>query len=374
MNVRLSEEQEMIRHSARTFLRKLRPPSSARKSVDDAGDCNEEHWHKMAGLGWHGLMVPEKYGGVDGSFTDLVVLFEEIGAVCLTGPFFATVVPGAMVLRESDDEKWAGKLLPDLAAGRMKITLACTGEDGSDDPATTRMTATSAKDIYTLSGSSLFVPDADLADFIVCTARCDGASGLSLFLVEGKAVEKHITVLKTTNGDKLCDVNFDGVQLPLDRRLGRPGDGGQVLAKVLRVATLAKCAEMVGAAQSVIDMTIPYTKERTQFGRPIGSFQAIQHHCANMLTDLNACRWVVYKTAWMMDRDMDCERQVSIAKAWCNEACRRIVALGHQVIGGISYCEEHDMPLYFRHARSAEVAWGDTAHHRDVIARSLFGS
>ena len=146
------------------------------------------------------------------------------------------------------------------------------------------------------------------------------------------------------------------------------------MQRVLQKAAMAKCAEMVGGGQQILDMTVAYAKEREQFGQLIGSFQAVQHHCANMLIDMEGCRWITYKTAWMIDEHMPYDKEVSIAKAWCSEAYRRIVALGHQVFGGIGYMEEHDLPLYFRRARVAEAAFGDASFHRKIVAEHIYSN
>ncbi len=179
-------------------------------------------------------------------------------------------------------------------------------------------------------------------------------------------------LLKTIAGDKQCEVVFNDVEVPKDDVLGEVDKGWLAIKKVLQRAAVAKCAEMVGGGQRILDMTVSYAKEREQFGQPIGSFQAIQHHCANMLIDLDGCRWVNHKAAWMIDEGASYEKQVAISKAWCNEAYKRIVAQGHQVLGGIGYCEEHDMHLYFRRARIAEVAFGDADFHRKIVAEQLY--
>jgi len=156
--------------------------------------------------------------------------------------------------------------------------------------------------------------------------------------------------------------------------LGDVDQGWSPLKRVLQKAAVAKCAEMVGSGQQILDMTVAYAKEREQFGQLIGSFQAIQHHCTSMLIDLEGCRWITYKAAWMIDEGMPHDKEASIAKAWCSEAYRRIVALGHQVFGGIGYMEEHDLPLYFRRARVAEATFGDAAFHRKIVADHIYSN
>ena len=200
------------------------------------------------------------------------------------------------------------------------------------------------------------------------SAGTDPESGITLFMVDGKDSGIKRKLLHTIAGDKQFEVNFKQVKVPKKNILGDVDRGWPSLKSVLKKAAMAKCAEMVGGGQQILDMTIAYAKEREQFGQLIGSFQAIQHHCANMLIDLEGCRWITYKTAWIIDEGMPHEKEVSVTKAWCSQAYRRIVALGHQVFGGIAYMEEHDLPLYFRRARAAEAAFGDAAFHRKIVA------
>jgi len=376
MNIRFTEEQKMIRDSARRFFKKECPSSLVREMVEDERGYTDELWTGMAELGWMGLLFPEEYDGFGGSFLDLVVLLEEMGRVCLPGPFFSTVVLGGLSLLEAGNDQQKKELLPKIAAGNIIVTLALIEAESDYNPSSMSVTAKEEGNRYIIDGTKLFVRDAHVADYILCAARNSGSEesedGITLFLVDSKTPGVSCTLLKTIAGDKQCEVIFDKVAVPKDNILGQVGQGWSPLKTVLQKAAVTKCAEMVGGAQQILDLTVAYAKEREQFGRVIGSFQAIRHHCANMLCDLDGCRWVTYRTAWMIDEGMSYHLQASIAKAWCNEAYKRVVALGHQVFGGIGYCEEHDLPLYFRRARVAELAFGDSDFHRKAIAEQLY--
>jgi alkylation response protein AidB-like acyl-CoA dehydrogenase len=231
-------------------------------------------------------------------------------------------------------------------------------------------------DRYIINGTKLFVADAHVADFILCVARTTAGTasedGVTIFILDGKDPSIRTKPLKTIAGDKQFEVVFDDVKVAKENVLGQPGRAWPAIASVLQRAAVLKCAEMVGGGQVVLDLATAYAKDREQFGQPIGAFQAIQHHCVNMLVDLEGCRWVTYKAAWMIHEGMPNEKQASIAKAWCNQGYRRVIALGHQVFGGMGYMEEHDLPLYFRRARAADAAFGDADYHRKIVADQIF--
>lgn len=376
MDIRFTEEQELIRQSARRFLKDKCPKSLVREMALDEKGYTEELWYGMADLGFMGLIIPEEYGGTGGSFLDLVLLLEEMGRACLPGPFFSTVVLGGLTILEAGSDQQKHELLSKITTGDIIVTLALTESKSDYDPSSIAVTAKAEGDSYIIDGTKLFVSDAHVAQYILCIARTknrgDPEGGITLFIIDGKAQGISCTLLNTIAGDKQCEVVFNKVKVPKEHILGEVDQGWVHIKKILQKAAVAKCAEMVGGAQQILEMTVSYAKRREQFGKPIGSFQAIQHHCANMLIDLDGCRWVTYKTAWKIDEGMSYDNQVAIAKAWCNEAYRRIVALGHQVLGGVGYCEDHDMPLYFRRAKMAEVAFGDTDFHRKIVAEQLF--
>jgi len=267
-------------------------------------------------------------------------------------------------------------MLPKIASGDMVLTMALAEPENTKyDPFLITVRAVSDGNEYTLKGTKLFVTDAHVADHIICVARTSGESGskegISLFLVDAKSPGIECTPMETIAKDKQFEVIFDGVKVPEENILGKLDEGAAHLERVLQKAAVCKCAEMVGGAQKVLDMAKNYAKEREQFGRPIGSFQAVQHHCANMLMDIEGSRFITYKAAWMLSEDVPCSRTVAAAKAWVGEAYKRVVGLGHQVMGGTAYMIEHDMPLYSRRAKIAEVFLGDGNFHRKVVAREL---
>ena len=376
MDFNFTQEQQILRKTARDFLESKCPSSFVLEMEEDEKGYTEALWRGMAELGWMALIIPEEYEGVGGDFMDLVVMLEEMGRACLPGPFFSTVVLGCHSIMEAGNESQLKELLPKIATGDMILTLAHTEPDATKyDPYLLRTNGTLHQSEWILEGTKLFVPDAHVADHIICAARTSGEpkskEGITLFVLDRKSSGIDSTPLKTIAGDKQFEVFLEKVHVPEKDMLGELDNGGRHLESILQKAAIGKCAEMLGGAQKVLEMASNYAKEREQFGKPIGSFQAVQHHCANMLMDVEGSRFITYKAAWMLSKGIPCTKEVAAAKAWVGEASRRVSALGHQVQGGTAYIIEHDMPLYSRRAKAAEVSFGDAAFYRNIMAQEI---
>jgi len=376
MNYDLNQDQQILKDTAHNFLQKECPNTFVRQMLDDVKGYTPTMWKKKAELGWMGILLPEEYGGYGGSFLDMAVLLYEMGYVCLPGPFFASVVMGGLTVLEAGNEKQKRKLLPGIASGERIVTLAWTEESGSYSLNHISTRADLRGNLYILNGIKLFVPYAHVADTIICVARTAPASskpgeGLSLFLIDGKSEGVSVQVLKTLAGDKQCGVILNQVQIPKDNLLGNLNQGGIVLHKIILPAAVAKCAEMSGGGQRVLELTLDHAKQRVQFGKPIGAFQAIQHFCVNMLTYLDTSRFMTYQAAWKISEGRNYKKEAVMAKTWVSDSYRRLVALAHQVLGGMGFMEEHDLHLYFKQAKAAELAFGDADFHREIIAQEM---
>jgi alkylation response protein AidB-like acyl-CoA dehydrogenase len=369
MDYNLTEEQEMLKKVARDFFINELPKSLIDQMAEDTEGYTPELWGKIADLGWMGLIVPEEYGGSAGGFLDMTVLLEETGRACLPGPFFSTVVLGTLTLLEAGSVEQKQGFLPRIARGETIITLALTEPNAVNSPDFFEVEAKDGVDGYSIYGTKLFVPDAHVADYLICVAKTEG--GLTLFLVDTKSQGLTRTLLPTVSGNKQCEVNFDGVKVVRGDILGEVNRGWEYMEKVLPKVTIAKCAEMVGGAQRVLEMSVAYAKERVQFGKPIGAQQAVQHHCANMLIDVEGMRYSTYKAAWLLNEGLPSTKEVAVAKAWANEAYLRVSALGHQVHGAIAFQQDHEMHLYSKRANLAESSFGETSYHEEVVAREL---
>ncbi len=295
MDLTLSEEQEMLRKMARDFLTDKFPKTVVKELEESEPGYSPELWQEMAELGWMGLVFPEEYGGGGMSFLDLAVLLEEIGRACLPGPFFSTVVLGGLPILNDGSEAQKKEHLPKIASGKTILTLALTEASAKYDASIT-VKATADKDEYIINGTKLFVPDAHIADYLLCVARTSeqakAEDGITIFIVDVKSPGISYTLLKSIANDKLCEVVFDRVRVPEENILGQLDQGWNEVQKTIQRAAVAKCCEMVGGIQQVLDMTVDYAKERKQFDRPIGSFQVIQHYCANMATDFEGSMFV----------------------------------------------------------------------------------
>lgn len=375
MDLAFSEEQEMLKKMAHDFLTDKFPKTAVKEIEESELGYSPEIWKEMAELGWIGLVFPEKYGGGGMKFLDLAMLLEEMGRACLPGPYFSTVVLGGLPILDAGSEEQKREYLPKIASGEAIFTLALTESSARYDAAAIKFSATADKDAYILNGTKLFVPDANVADYMLVVARTSSGAepedGISIFIVDTKSPGISCTVLKTIANDKLCEVVFNQVSVPKENVLGQLDEGWSEVKKIIERAAVGKCCEMVGCIQQALDMTVDYAKERKQYGRPIGSFQVIQHYCADMITDVEGTRLSAYQTAWLVSEGLPCTQEIAIAKAWAGEACQRVMALAHQIHGAIGVTIDHDLQYYTRRAKAAEVTFGDAGFYREVVAQEM---
>jgi alkylation response protein AidB-like acyl-CoA dehydrogenase len=376
MDLGLDEQQEMLRGFARDFLEKECPESLVRAMEEDELGYSPELWRQMAEQGWMGLIVPEEYGGAGMGLCELAVLLEEFGRALVPGPYISTVVLGAYPIMLAGSDEQRRELLPRIARGELIMTMALTEPSARWDAAGVQMEASAEGDGFLLSGTKLFVPDAQAADRMVVAARTKrgkkAEDGVTLFLVDPHSPGIKIEPLKTIAADKQCEVAFEAVRVAGGDVLGQVGKGWDTVHRTKLVAAVASCAYLVGLSQMDFDITLGYAKERTQFGRPIGSFQAIQHKLADAVIDVDGSRFITYKAAWsLQEEEPDAELMVSMAKAWCADASRRVVAHGQQIHGGIGFTQEYIIQLYFRRQKAGELAWGDADYHRELVADGL---
>jgi len=375
MDISLSEEQELLQGSARDFLQQECPIRLVRAMEEDEKGYDPDLWRQMAELGWLGLVLPEPYEGSGGSMMDLAVLLEEFGRALVPGPFVPTAVLTALPILWAGTGPQKERYLPRLAQGELIGTLAWHEPSATSQPAGIETTASLQGADYVLSGTKLCVPYAHVVDYLLTVARTgagtDPADGITLFLVDAKSPGLTTTALGTIADDHQCEVVLDHVRVPTSQVIGEPGAGWQLVEQLRQHGAVAKCAEMVGIAQQAFEISLNYAKTRVQFGRPIGSFQAIKHKLANMVIDVDGSRYVTYRAAWLLSEGLPAAQEIAAAKAWTNEACRRVVKEGQQLHGGIGYTKEYDLQLYTRRAKAAEIAFDDSDTHREAVAAYL---
>ena len=377
MDLAFTEEQIMLRDVARRFLEVECPKTLVRQMETDETGHSPELWAKMADLGWLGLVLPEKYGGAEFTFQEMVILLEETGAALLPGPFFSTVVLCGQAIMDSGTDHQKETFLGGIADGGMVMALALTEPSARYDASGITLRAERSNGEYVINGTKMFVSDAQAANYLLVAARTsDGRSpqeGISLLLMDARSQGVAITPLKVMGLDKQAEVAFHDVRVPIENLLG-PADGGwPMVEKLLAWGAVGKCAESVGGAQAALDMAVDYVKRRNAFGHPIGSFQAIQHYCANMLSDVESSRYLTYQAAWLVSQGQFHAPELSMAKAWISDAYHRVMALAHQCHGAIGFIKEMDLHFYYKKAKVNETLFGDAAFHWENIASAMEG-
>jgi 3-oxocholest-4-en-26-oyl-CoA dehydrogenase beta subunit len=375
MDFSLSEEQEMLRKSARDFLADKCPKTYVKQMETDEKGYSPALWKEMAELGWQGLALPEKYGGSGMEFLDLAILQEEMGRACLPGPFFSTVILGAMTILDAGNDAQKSAYLPGIAAGKIIVTLALNETDGLYEADSINVKAVADKDSFIINGEKYFVPDANVADYILCVARTsdekDKKNGITIFIIPAKDSGVKCTLLKTITGEKMCEVTFTNVKVSRDNVLGGVGKGWPIVEKVIERAAISKCCDTVGVLQKVLEMTLDYAKERKQFDRPIGAFQVIQHYMADMMTYVDGTRFVSYQAAWRMNKGLPAIRETAIAKAWSAESYEWCITKSHQIFGAIGVTIDHDLHFYTTRGKTSQLSYGNADFWREPVAKSL---
>jgi alkylation response protein AidB-like acyl-CoA dehydrogenase len=365
MNFAFSEEQEELRKTVRSFLEQKSPEAEVRRLMETEEGYDTAVWKQMGEqLGLQGLAIPEEYGGSGYSWVELGIILEEQGRRLLCAPYFSTVVLAASTLLLSGDDAAKKAHLPGIASGETIATLAFTESNGRWDEEGITLTADGGK----LNGEKMFVLDGHIADLIIVAAK--SGSGVSLYAVQGDAAGLTKTALSTMDQTrKQAKLELKDVQGEL---IGTEGQGWSVLEKVLDLAAVGLAAEQVGGAQLVLEMAVQYAKDRIQFGRPIGSFQAIKHKCADMLLEVESAKSASYYASWCASEMNDELPSVaSLAKAYCSEAYFHAAAENIQIHGGIGFTWEHPAHLYFKRAKSSELLFGDPTYHRELLAQRI---
>jgi alkylation response protein AidB-like acyl-CoA dehydrogenase len=369
MNFAFTEEQDELRSTIRAFLEAKSAESAVRELMETEDGYDQAVWGQMAEqMGLQGLHIPEEFGGSGFSYVELGIVLEEMGRRLLCAPFFSTVVLAANTLLQSGDDEAKKAHLPGIASGETIAAVAFTEPSGKWDESGITMEASESGDGYTLSGTKSFVIDGHLANLLIVAARTAG--GVSLFTVDGGASGITKTSLSTMDQTrKQAKLEFDNTQATL---LGEEGKGWDVLSTVLDLAAVGLAAEQVGGAQFVLEMAVQYAKDRVQFGRPIGSFQAIKHKCADMLLEVESAKSAAYYALWCAaEMNDELPSVASLAKAYCSEAYFHATAENIQIHGGIGFTWEHPAHLYFKRAKSSELLFGDPTYHRELLAQRI---
>jgi alkylation response protein AidB-like acyl-CoA dehydrogenase len=369
MNFAFTEEQEELRKTVRQFLEAKSSEAAVREQMETENGYDASVWSQMGEqMGLQGLIVPEEFGGSGYSYVELGIVLEEMGRSLLCAPFFSTVVLAANTLIHSGDDAAKAAHLPGIASGETIATVAFTEPSGKWDESGITAEATGSGSSWTINGTKMFVLDGHSANLIIVAART--GKGVSLFTVDGGAAGLTRTALSTMDQTrKQAKLEFANTPATL---IGAEGDGWKVLSTVLDLAAVGLAAEQVGGAQKVLEMAVEYAKVRVQFGRPIGSFQAIKHKCADMLLEVESAKSAAYYGMWCAaEMNDELPSVASLAKAYCSEAYFHATAENIQIHGGIGFTWEHPAHLYFKRAKSSELLFGDPTYHRELLAQRI---
>ena len=377
MEFSFSEDQDELRRTGRRFLEVASSEERVRAAMDTEQGYDSATWEQLSEeLAWTALTIPEEYGGLGMSYLDLHPLMEEMGRALLCSPFFSTVCLGANALLLGGTESQKERYLPGIAAGETTATLAYGEKNNEMSVEGVEATYSRSAAGYILRGAKSYVLDGHTADLLVVAARTEdskGSEGVSLFLVPGDAEGLKRSWLPTMDQTRrLASLDLGDVVVAHDALLGEEGRGWPLVERTLDLARIALAAEQVGAAEMCLDMAVEYAKVRRQFGRPIGSFQAIKHRCADMLMMVESARSAAfYASALAGQGETDLEEAASSAKAFCSDTFFHCAAENIQVHGGIGFTWEHAAHMYFKRAKSTEALFGDPSFHRERFAKCM---
>jgi alkylation response protein AidB-like acyl-CoA dehydrogenase len=377
MNFSFTAEQLELRATARTFLASACGPAAVRAAMESALGYDAALWRAIGSeLGWTAVVIPENCGGLGLSWVELVALQEVIGETLAPSPFFASVCLAANAVLACGDEAQQQALLPGIADGRTRATLALAEANGRWDADGMAATCERSGSDYVLRGGKRYVVDGASADLIVLAARAPGSEGtacISLFAIDADAAGLTREALPTLDSTRrLAALRLDGVRVPASARLGAEGTAWPALEIALQRAAVALAAEQLGGAQRTLDIAVAYAKERVQFGRAIGGFQALKHKLADVMVKIEAARSAVYYAGCVAAQGgAALPAAASMAKAAATDAFSFAAAHALQVFGGVGFTWEYDVHLYFKRARSSAHLLGDASWHRELIARAI---
>ncbi len=367
MDITLDDDQTMLQETALKFAKSALTQAQIRKLEESETGFDEAVWQEMAQMGWVGAAFPEEYGGAGVGSTELGLIVEALGQSAIPSPLFSTVIEAGMLMLRAGSTTQKSEWLPAIAEGNAVLTTALLEPGGQIGSEHIQTTLARRGNGFELSGTKLFVRDAKRADQIICAARSGRSpDAITLVMVSPKESGVQLQRLRAAGGESLWEVKFDGVEISSDQIIGEIDGGWPHLQELILRGAAFKASELVGIGQASLDLTLDYAKTRIQFGKPIGSFQGVHHHCAEMYRDLVVCRLL----AWQGNSTLGL-REVAIAKAKTSAAVPGITRIAHQVHGAIAYYRDYPLELFYHRAIAAMAAYGDAAYHRRVLADLL---
>ncbi len=375
MDFNLKEETKILKSQAEKFFQEKSSSSFVKNILKDQNGYSEALWKEMADLGWLGLVYGDQYGGGSREFFDLFILFEEMGKALFPSPFFCSPVFAGLLINEAGNEGVKKEYLPEIIAGKKILTVGLRNEKGVYDFQNPALKAQDqGKGTHRIKGTRLLVPYAHVADEIVVCANLKKGSkviGPTLFKTKSTGSGIKLAELNTITGEKDFAVTYTDFPASGQDILGLPGKGPVYVDRIMPKLITLKCGEMVGGLSMVVGMTVDYVKQRVQFGKPLGVLQVVQHYCADLATFLDTARLIAYQAASLISAGHPATKEVAMAKAWCSDAYKKSTQIAHQLHGGIGFTENHYLHLFYKHAKAAELDFGDSWFHRQKIADAL---
>ena len=371
MDLSLSEEQQLLKQGVEDFVAREAPREAVIELSDSELGYSPEHYARVAELGWLGAAIPERYGGAGLGLTDAAVLFEAFGYAALPGPFISSGVVSALIVEEAGSEEQRAELLPRIVSGQAIAVLALTEPGYSWGPEGVHLHAAERGGDYVLDGVKLFVHDAIGATHLITAVRTGGDDGLTLLVVDASAPGVSVRRLQGFTGSE-CVVRFEGVRVPASAVLGEAGAAEAPLARALTRAAPVLSAYQVGGGQAAFDLAVDYSRERHQFGQPIGRFQHVQNHIIQLVNHVDASRWTTYEALWRLDSGKPGGDVAShLAKAVTSEGFVHAVNYSHEVHAGVGVMHEYGLTLYTTLSRSLYHQLGSPRYHRRQLADLL---
>lgn len=369
MEFELNETQKLFQRSARELFAQECPPTLVREMIEKNQPYSDTVWSKLVDQGWTGLIFSEDDGGLGLGMVEMAVAFEEMGRALVPGAFLSTLALAGSLIDKACSQDYRRSHIQAICDGASKATVALLEKGASWNPDAVKLAASRAESGFKLNGTKLFVSDASVSDYIITVAR--SGSDFILAFVDAKAPGVSVSPMPAIDSTRhLYAVEYQDVLVPGDDVIADDRKSRAALAYAIDVATLALSAEMVGGMQWLLDASVEYAKTRKQFGKPIGQFQAVQHHCANMLLMTESARSAVYYAAWVMSNDpKEAPVAVSMAKAYASDSYREIGNLAIQVHGGIGFTWDENVHFYYKRAKASELMFGDATYHRERVAR-----
>lgn len=372
MDITFNDDQVMLQETALAFAKSALAPVRIRALEEDENGFDRAVWKDMARMGWVAAPFPETHGGAGVGMTELGIIVEALGQAAIPSPLFSTVIEAGLLLLDAGSPEQKSEWLPAMASGEAILTTALLESGGALGCEHVHSPLTRSGNGFELSGLKLFVRDAGCADRIICVCRSGSAPhAVTLAMVSPNDAGVQRRRLRAAGGESLWEVKFESVRVGSDQIIGEVDGGWPHIARLIQRGAAFKAAELVGIGQASLDLTLDYAKSRVQFGRPIGSFQGVHHHCAEMYRDLVVCRLLAWRAAASLDEGIGGGREIAIAKAKASAAVPEITRKAHQIHGAAGYYRDYPLELYYHRAVAAMAAYGDPAYHRRILSELM---